>query len=678
MKRISVDIGGTFTDIVYLDDETMELITDKVRSNPEDIGSAVFNAIKKIKINITDISLFVHGTTVGLNTVVQKKGARVGLVTTEGFTDVLEMARGDRKELYGYLWKKPPPLVPRYLRMGINERSDYLGNIIKDVKNEELKEIIRKFKEHNVEAIAVCFLHSYANPENELNAGNIIKELWPEINVSLSHQVVREFREYERMSTTVLDAYIKKQVVDYMSELDRNLEKENFKGQILIVSPGGVLGIPAIKEKSIATFSSGPIGGVSGSAHISKFVDIKNLVTTDVGGTSFDVSLIRNHIPTVRHQSELLGYPVLMPGMDIRPIGAGGGSIARVDTGGLLTVGPDSAGANPGPMCYSLGGKEPTVTDAALVNGIIDPDYFLGGEIKLDIEAAKMGIITLGEKLGLSPHDTADGILTIAGNNMTTAMKEILIGQGYDPRDFSIMSYGGAGGLFASVIAKDMSIASVVVPVDPGVFSAMGMLTMDIIHNFSRTFNQTMNSIYIREMNEIFREMEKRGREMLYDEKINDSDIEFERTADICYEGQGHFVEVPVMNGDLTNDSIPEIINRFHNLHKIRYGHQMNAPAKTINIRLKAIGKIREVPMQKFSETDEIPESAFKGKRKIYLKGSYDMWEVLDRDNLASGNSINGPAIVEEPHSTIVVLSDQSLYVDKYRNIIIRSNPEVK
>ncbi len=558
---------------------------------------------------MNEISLFIHGTTVGLNTLVQKKGSRAGLITTEGFTDVLEMARGDRKELYGYLWKKPQPLIPRHLRLGIKERSDHLGNIIKPVDKKELTEVIRKFRGNNVEAVAVCFLHAYANPDNELEAGGIIKEHWPGVDISLSHQVANEFREYERMSTTVLDAYIKKQVVQYLSRLGENIEKNRFSGQLLIVSPGGILGVNAIKEKTIAAFSSGPIGGVSGSAYISKLIGERNIVTMDVGGTSFDVSLIKDGTAVVRH--------------------------------------------------------------------LIDPDYFLGGEITLDLELARKGIGETAEKLGLSINDTADGILTIARNNMTTATKEILIGQGYDPRDFTLMSYVGAGGIFAAGIAMDMSISKIVIPLTPGVFSARGMLTMDIVHSFARTHNRTMNTVDISELDAIYQKMEKSGNDMLVEEQISENAIEFERSIDMCYEGQGHYVEVPILKEDLSGDSRAAISKRFHDLHEIRYGHQMDAVPKTINNRLKAIGRIKDIPIKESPETPEIPETAFKKKRKVYLKGSSGNWNILDRNKLLPGNSLQGPAIVEEPHHVTVVLPGQRLSLDKFGNLRITTGEEI-
>ena len=673
MKRIAVDIGGTFTDIVYIDDNTAEITADKVRSTPSDIGRAVFEAIRKISVELRSVDLFVHGTTVGLNTVVQRKGARVGLIATEGFTDVLEMGRGDRKELYGYLWRKPEPLVPRELRFGVRERTNHLGRIVTDVDPERLKEVLERLKESGVEAIAVCLLHSYANPENERKAESIIKAVWPEVDVSLSHQVAREFREYERMSTTVLDAYVKKRVVQYLTDVYEDLKGSNFRGQLLIVSPGGVLGLNAIREKTIATFASGPIGGVSGTTYLAGFAGIKNLVTMDAGGTSFDVSLIRNGEPLVRHQSELLGYPVLLPGMDIRPIGAGGGSIARVDAGGLLTVGPESAGADPGPMCYGLGGREPTVTDAALVNGLIDPNYFLGGEIALDINLARKGVNQIAEKLGIGVYEAADGVLTVARNNMTTATKEVLIGQGYDPRDFALMSYGGAGGIFAAGIARDMSMAKAIIPLAPGVFSARGMLTMDITHGFSQTLARSIDALDVRELTGVFTEMERQGLTMLREEKIPDDAMEFVRSIDMCYEGQGHYVEVPVSEAELGKDARGALSTRFHDLHEIKYGHRMEAPVKTINVRMKAIGRIPKMPIQEFDLTDRIPSASIKSTRKVYLEGRFAEVSILDRAKLLPGNTISGPAIVEEPHHTTVVWHGQQVSVDRFLNLVISS-----
>jgi N-methylhydantoinase A len=673
MKRIAVDIGGTFTDIVYIDENTMQIEVDKVRSTPWDIGQAVLDAINKIKVNMSEVDLFIHGTTAGINTIVQKKGSKIGLINTKGFTDVLEMGRGDKKELYDYMWKKPEPLVPRYLRMAVSERTNYRGEIIEKIDEKEALEIIKKLKGYGIEAIAVCLLHSYMNPENERRLGEIIKEAWPEVTLALSHLVAREVREYERTSTAVINAYIEKAVVNYLSRLSENLKEAGFLGQLLVLGPSGVLGIDAVREKAIYTLASGPIGGAAGAAYLAGLCGMKDLVTMDVGGTSFDVSVIKDGANLERHQTEIMGYPVLMAGMDIRPIGAGGGSIARVDDAGLLTVGPESAGANPGPMAYGIGGTEPTVTDAALVNGLIDPNYFLGGEIRLSLDLAKKGVSDIASKLGLSLHEAADGILSVARNNMTTATMEILVGQGFDPRDFALMSYGGAGGIFATNLAKDMSISRVIIPPEPGVFSARGILAMDLVHTYANAYVQAMDEINFKELEEIYRNMEKRAFKMLIAEGISKDAMEFERSLDICYEGQRYYIETPVPIGKLDeNDKmIIEIRNSFERLYEIRYGHLMKAPLRTISARLKAMGKIKEIPVSEIKQGKKIPRIAIKRKRKVYLEGHFVESSIYERSELLSGNLIDGPAIIEEPFHTTVVMPGQTLQVDKLGNLVI-------
>jgi N-methylhydantoinase A len=673
MKRIAVDIGGTFTDIVYIDESTMRIVVDKVRSTPLDIGQAVLDAIQKIKVNMSEVDLFIHGTTAGINTIVQKKGSRIGLISTKGFRDVLEMARGNKKELYDYMWKKPKPLVPRYLRLEVNERTSHSGEIIEKLDKKEAKKTIQKLKEYGIEAIAVCLLHSYVNPENERRLGEITKEVWPEVTLALSHLVAREMREYERTSTTVINAYIEKAVVNYLGRLSENLKEVGFLGQLLVLGPSGVLGAEAVKEKAIYTLASGPIGGAAGAAYLARLCGIKDLVTMDVGGTSFDVSVVKDGMNIEKHQTEIMGYPVLMAGMDIRPIGAGGGSIARVDAAGLLTVGPESAGANPGPMAYGMGGTEPTVTDAALLNGLIDPDYFLGGEILLDMDLAKKGVDDIAQKLGLSLNEAADGILSVARNNMTTATMEILVGQGFDPRDFALMSYGGAGGIFAANLAKDMSISRVLIPPEPGVFSARGILAMNLVHTDANAYVQAMNDLNIQELEGIYKTMEKSASKMLAAEGIPEDAMVFERSLDICYEGQRYYIETPVPAGKRTGEDeiMTEIKDAFERLYEKRYGHLIKAPLRTINARLKATGKIKEIPLSEIKQGKNIPQTAIKKKRKVYLEGGFVECQIYERSSLLSGNTIDGPAIVEEPFHTTVVMPGQTLQVDQLGNLVI-------
>jgi N-methylhydantoinase A len=673
MKRLAVDTGGTFTDIVYIDDETMQIIVDKVPTTPSDLGKGVLEAIKKINIDVSGVALFIHGTTAGLNTIAQRKGAKVGLITTNGFIDVLEMTRSSRKDVYNYLWKKPEPLVPRYLRRGVRERTRYTGEITERINEEEVKEVVKKLKDDGVESIAVCLLHSYANPENERRIGEIISEVWPEVDVSLSHQVAREVGENIRANTTIISAYSGKAIMGYVSRLSENLKDMGFSGQLLVLGPSGVLGIEAAKEQPLSSLSSGPVGGAAGAAYLAGLCGLNNVVTMDVGGTSFDVSIIKDGVNVERHESELMGYPVFNAGIEILSIGAGGGSLARVDAAGLLTVGPESAGANPGPMAYGLGGIEPTVTDAALVNGLIDHNYFLGGEVHLHLELAKKGVSGIAEKLGISLNKAADGILAIARNNMTTATTEILIGHGDDPRDFTIMAFGGGGGIFAGAIARDMSISRVIIPPDPGVFCARGILTMNLVHTYSRAFARSLDKMDIRELADVYKDMENSAFKILTAEGMSKGKIEFTRSLEMGYEGQHYFIETPVPGGELKENTKKEIGNSFERLHETRYGHRIEAPLTTTNARLKAVGKIKDVPVEEIKQVKEIPREAFKKKRKVYLDGNYINTPIYERDKLTCGNTIIGPAIIEEPFHTTVVMPGQTMLVDKLGNLIIQT-----
>jgi N-methylhydantoinase A len=671
MKRLAVDTGGTFTDIVYIDDETKQVIVDKVTTTPEDLVRGVIAAIKKIKIDLSEITLFIHGTTAGLNTIAQRIGARVGLITTKGFIDILEMTRSSRKEVYNYLWKKPQPLVPRYLRRGVTERTGHTGEILERLDEQQVRQTVEYLKENKVESIAVCLLHSYANPGHELRIGEIIGEIWPEVSVSLSHQVAMEIGENVRMNTTVLSAYAGKAIVGYISRLNKELKDMGFKGQLLILGSSGVLGIEAAREKPLSSLSSGPVGGAAGAAYLAGLCGFKNIVTMDVGGTSYDVSIIKDGVNLERHESELMGYPVFTAGIDIRSIGAGGGSIARVDAGGLLTVGPESAGANPGPMAYGLGGKEPTVTDAAVVNGLIDPDYFLGGEIRLDMERAKAGISEIAGRLGISPNRAAEGILTIARNNMTTATAEILIGQGHDPRDFALMAFGGGGGIFAGAIARDMSISKIIVPPDPGVFCARGILTMNLVHTYARSYTRPLAGIDIKELNDIYMDMEGQALRLLETEGMSAGAIEYIRSMELGYEEQHYFIETPVPGGELKENTRMKIGEDFESLHESRYGHRIRAPLKINTLRLKATGRIEDIPVPAVKKGKEIPPDALKKKRQVYLDGNLTATPIYERERLTGGNTITGPAIIEEPFHTTVVMPGQTLEVDRLGNLII-------
>jgi N-methylhydantoinase A len=670
VKRIAIDMGGTFTDLVYLDDDSLQVVTGKVRSTPWDIGQAVMDVIKKMKIDLSGVELFINGTTAGLNAIAQRKGSKVGLITTRGFIDIPD-ATDQRKEVYNYLWKKPQTLVPRYLRAGISERMSYNGKIIEPLNPDDVKNAVMYFKDNDVEAVAVCLLHSYANPEHEKKIGQIIHELWPELVVSLSHKVARQSGEFERTCSTIISAYMAKAIMGYLSRLDNNLKAENFKGQLLILGPSGVMGSEAVKENLLYTLASGTVGGAAGAAYLARLCGIRDFVTMDVGGTSFDVSVIKDGVNIERHQSEVMGFPLLMSGIEVDSIGAGGGSIARVDAAGLLTVGPESAGASPGPMAYDQGGKEPTVTDAAVVNGLIDPNYFLGGDVHLNLELAVRGVASIADKLGISLNQAADGILAVARNNMTSATTEKLLREGFDPRDFSIMAFGGGGGLFAGHIARDMSILKVIIPNGPGVFCAGGILTMDIVHSYVRDFGRSLNTLEMQEISDIFQEMESEALKTLLTEGMSRDRVEFIRSLDIGYEFQPHCLETSVPGGALNDESKKMIADNFAFLHETRYGHRIEAPLITANIRLKAVGIIRHIPPSEIKQGKVIPSGALKPARKVFLEGNFVEAHIFEREHLLCGNVIEGPAIVEEPYHTTIVLPGQRLEVDKFGNLVI-------
>jgi N-methylhydantoinase A len=673
MKRLAVDTGGTFTDIVYVDDKTMKIVVNKVPTTPQDLERGVLESVKKIKVKPSEVTLFTHGTTAGLNTIAQRTGAKVGFITTRNFIDIPEMTISSRKDVYNYLWKKTQPLVPRHLRLGVTERTNHQGKIIEPLDEAEVREMVNKFKAAGVEAIAVCLLHAYANPANEKRIGEIIREMWPEVGVSISHQAACEIGENIRANTTILSAYSGKAISAYIVRLEENLKGMGFKGQLLILGPNGVMGIQTAREKPLTSLSSGPVGGAAGAAQLANLCGIKDVVTIDVGGTSFDVSIIKNGVNVERHKSEIMGFPVFISGIDIMSIGAGGGSIARVDTGGLLTVGPESAGANPGPMAYGLGATEPTVTDAAFVNGLIDPNYFLGGEIKLNLDLAVKGIKTIAEKLNISLYNAADGILAVARNNMTLATSEILIGQGHDPRDFTIMAFGGGGGIFAGTIARDMSIAKAIIPTDPGVFCARGILTMDIVHTYAQSFTQSLDKLDFTELGTIFKEIENQAYKTLIAEGTTGDEIKYNRTIEMGYEDQYYFIETPVPGGALEESVGKEIGESFESLHEARYGHRIKAPLKITRILLKATGKIKDLPVKEIRKGKSIPAGALKKKREVYLDGEFVEANIFERGRLTCGNIIPGPAIIEEPFHTTVVMAGQNCEVDKYGNLIIHT-----
>jgi N-methylhydantoinase A len=673
--RIATDVGGTFTDIVWVDEETGQVRADKAQTTPRDVVRGVLDATAKTRVAPAEVAMFVHGSTVATNALIVKGGGQTGLITTKGFRDSLEIRRVNRPDehIYNIFWRKPEPLVPRRLRLEISARMRFDGEEMAPVVRSEIESAVNAFRAAGVETVAVCLLHAYADPRHELAVRDIVLELWPDVYVSLSHEVAREIREYERVSSTTIDAYVKKPVVGYLRRLRKALVEDlGIRHDPLIAnSAGGVSTVETIASAPIQMIASGPAGGAIGAAYLAGQIGLPNLVTADVGGTSYDVSLVVDGKTVLRTEHEVLGYAAKLSSVDVRSVGAGGGSIAWVDDGGLLHVGPGSAGADPGPMCYGKGGDRPTVTDAAVVAGLIDPNRFAGGEIKLDIDLAHQGIeqIASGLRLGVLP--AAEGILTVARNNMANVTRQILVGQGYDPRDFALLSFGGGGGLFAGEVARSLDIPTVVVPVHPAAFSAWGMLSADIVGSFARSYVQAIDRLDPERVGRLFAEMESDAAELMADANIPAESVALERSVDARYEGQGHEVEVSLNGVEIGNGLAPVLAERFDELHEMRYGHRMQSGRETVTFRLRAFGRMRKLRLDELPHAGVDASAALVERRNVYLAGASRDCGVYDRSRLVAGNVIAGPAIVEEPAHVTVVLPGDELRVDQFGNLVM-------
>jgi N-methylhydantoinase A len=672
---MATDVGGTFTDIVWVDEVTGEIKADKAQTTPRDVVQGVLDATRKTAVAPGEIEMFVHGSTVATNALIVKGGGSAGLITTKGFRDSLEIRRVDRPDehIYNIMWRKPPALIPRRLRLEISARMRFDGVELAPIVRSEVEAAVETLRAAGVDTIAVCFLHAYAEPAHELAVRDIITELWPDVYVSLSHEVAREIREYERVSSTAIDAYVKRPVVGYLRRLRTALTEEIGLGSDPVVanSAGGVSTVDAIAEAPIQMIASGPAGGAIGAAYLAEKIGMPNLVTGDVGGTSYDVSVVVDGKTMLRTEHDILGYAAKVSSVDVRSVGAGGGSIAFVDDGGLLHVGPASAGADPGPMCYGKGGTRPTVTDAAIVAGLIDPERFAGGEITLRVDLAHEGIEGIAEQLHLDKYATAEGILTIARNNMANVTRQILVGQGYDPRDFALLSFGGGGGLFASEVARALDIPTVVVPNHPAAFSAWGMLSADIIGSFARTYLRPMAELDVEVVKSLYAEMEAAATALMEQANIDPAKVVLERSVDARYEGQGHEVEFPIGELRLDTGFGEALAARFDEVHQARYGHALNSDRESVTFRLRAFGQMQKLRIDELPETSGDLTPAIKSRREIYMAGALRESMIYDRAKLLAGDVIAGPAIVEEPAHITVVFPDDSLTVDRFGNLVI-------
>jgi N-methylhydantoinase A len=678
--RVGVDIGGTFTDVAVLDESTGEIEVAKVPTTPSDFVEGFMAGIRKAAVRAAATSYVIHGTTVATNAVIQRSLPVTAFLATDGFQDILEIMRGNRSMagLYDIRWKKPSPLIPRRLRFGIKERVDYRGEVVKPLDLEQTREVVLNLKALGVQAVAICFLFSNINPSHERKVAKIISELMPDAAVSLSSEVNPEIREYERMSTTAIDAAVKPIVGDYVRRLEKRLSEEGFTSPLMIMkSSGGMLSSKLVQEIPIHTIESGPAGGVIGATNMAA-AHGGNLIVIDMGGTTFKVSLIEDGRPRLKNGGEIeWGVPYRIPMVDLSEIGTGGGSIAWIDRSGTLRVGPQSAGADPGPVCYGLGGAKPTFTDANLVLGRLDPDSFLGGDMKLNKAAAQEAIRQqIAEPLGMETVEAASGIIRIAESNMLGSMRISSVERGYDPRDFVTVAYGGAGPLVAANLARELGSPSVVIPPHPGIFSAIGMLYSDIRLDVSGTFMGELKSIRMGELSDAFDKLERQAASTL--RKSYDGKVAFTRSADIRYVGQNHEVTTPVPSGALTDENRETIVENFNKEHWRYYGHfKPNEPTEMQTLRVAAIGAAR-MPTRKKVESSRDTNGAFKGKREVFFEESNGSvaTPVFVREKLGAGAQITGPAVIEEMDSTIIIRPRQTASVNAFGDVVIKVKNE--
>jgi N-methylhydantoinase A len=526
MYRLSTDVGGTFTDGVLLDESTGQIRLSKVLSTPANPAIGTIECIERFDVSLEEVSFLAHGTTVVINALIEGTGAKTALITTEGFRDILEIGRSNRLEMYDALYRKPDPLVPRHLRFGVKERLSAAGEVLVPLDVGNMDQIIEDMKRHQVEAVAVCLLNAYSNPEHEDKIGKLLQERYPEVTYSLSHLITRRYYEYERTSTTVQNAYVTPLVGSYLRHLEEELAKRSFENVLQIMqSNGGVMTSTVARNMPIAMVESGPAAGAIGASQLAGLIGFENVIAYDMGGTTAKTAIITGGMPETTDTYAVLERPILLPVTDLREIGAGGGSIAWIDEAGALHVGPQSAGAAPGPACYKGGGTEPTVTDANLHLGFLNPDYFLGGEMDIAPELAREAVGKIASHYDISVDEAALGIIRIVNTNMSALLQSITVKRGYDPREFALVAFGGAGPIHAAAIAQEMNIPTVIVPLNSGVFSAWGMLMADLRHDFALTHIQAVDEAEVGQINAMFKDLESRLREIFKQENVPDEDI---------------------------------------------------------------------------------------------------------------------------------------------------------
>ncbi len=677
MIRVATDVGGTFTDFAAFD-ETSGVLTVSKASTTKDIIEGIIHCFEKSKIPVRKADHFIHGSTVAINIVIERKGAKTGLLATKGFKDILELGRGNIPNSFDLMFATPDPLVPRYLRIGVDERILSDGRILKPLDTEQAREAVAELLREDVESVAICLLHSYANPEHELALKKVVEEK-DGLFVTASSEIIRQYREFERTSTSVLNAYVGPRVETYLNRIQDFLETGQFSGTAVIMqSSGGTMTIESAQKQPVRMMESGPVGGTIAAAHVGKKLGHDNVVAFDMGGTTAKVSVVQQGEISVTDGYFIggyeLGYPLQLPVVDIFEVGAGGGSIAHLDETGALKVGPVSAGAVPGPACYGLGGDQPTVTDADLVLGRLNPAYFLGGEIRLSMDRAK-GVIEdyLGKPLGLDLLRASFGITKIADTNMAHAVRTMTVQRGYDPREFIMVAYGGAGPSHAVSVGRELGIKSVVIPPYPGVFSAIGMLLADARDEYVLSYVRSFDKLIPEEIDRLFADMEAKGISVMMGAGFSQSQVMVKRALEMRYLGQEFTLIVDLHERTFSAKAMQELRERFNQIHEIRYGHAFgNVLPEMVSLRLHVFGLYPKPELGFTASKRQAPVGGELPRRPVFFEGSgFVDCPIYRREALPSEAPIQGPAVIEEVSSTTVVYPQDHFHVDSMGNLVI-------
>ncbi|AZS35709.1 Acetophenone carboxylase gamma subunit [Microbacterium lemovicicum] len=672
--RLAVDIGGTFVDAMELDQRTGVVRFRKASTTPAEPWKGVLAAVEELGTDLSQTELFIHGTTLGLNAVLERRGGHTGIITNAGLRDIFLMGRGNVPDdrMYDFQYERPASLVERRNTAGVIGRLDHLGREVTPLDEDDLRETARRLVEDNgVISLAVCFVHSYRNPASEQRAATLLREWYPDVKVSVSTDIVQEYREYERTSTTVLEAYIRPIFERYVDELERGLAALGFDAQFLIMrSGGGSMTSATAKHTPTPTVLSGPAGGIVGGEYIAETLRRDKVLTFDIGGTSLDACVIDDGQAVVTHQAELEHFPLLIPAYDIRTIGAGGGSIASVDRG-FLKVGPRSASAVPGPVAYGRGGTEPTVTDASVALGYVDPESFLSGTMRLhDAEAVEALRTEIAEPLGLSVTAAAAGIFDVMLARTVGAVRQITVERGHDPRVFSLLAFGGAGPLVAPLLAREMGVGEVIVPFAPSGFSAWGMLSADVVTDFSRTRIEVLDDADPADLAGGLDAVGDLALASLEEQGIARADAEIERRLELRYLGQEHTLMVSVDSGEI---DVTAVRAAFDDAHRGRYGHALPNAVQILTLRVRGLGRTVRPELKTSDSAGADPSPAFVKTRTAFDFGMRELadFDVYDRSLLRPGNTFTGPALVDEGTSTTVVHSGQRVTVEEHGYLLI-------